>query len=439
MRLAVIVALAIVVSGCSSRCKDVAAARTALTARRATEDRGADVRVTIPYARADAVLAAALAAEPIAKQLEEVSLGPLRVAVPRLEARVREVRLRAASERSVGFAVTVDVMDATTRIVRFESVVEVTPQVARRDAATVLSIAVRPDAVTQLRPVLGKDARSTLAAAIERWLPESMVERVPGPVLELAAGRLATELTSGAYAVLHRTLLVRLGEITTFEVTLPQLPIADVDVRSEATALIVDIRTDLPVRARLAPRATTTDIGVEVSGSAVAELANWAIEAGHAPRWYDRSMRPRADGEFRPRFDYDAADPTHPFKVYAFQERGGCSYFRVGVAARLAVRGDRLEATALDRRLERKLANPAIEALAWAKYFLLGSLDRSKSTAATTRVTVAGRVLETRVLAVAIEGHALRVALGVDVPVSDKRSAARPKTRLRAACEHRAR
>ena len=45
-----------------------------------------------------------------------------------------------------------------------------------------------------------------------------------------------------------------------------------------------------------------------MSGSAVAELANWAIDEGHAPRWYDRSLKPTEKGEFRPRFDYVAAD-----------------------------------------------------------------------------------------------------------------------------------
>ena len=45
---------------------------------------------------------------------------------------------------------------------------------------------------------------------------------------------------------------------------------------------------------------------------------------------------------FSERFDYVAEDRSHPFKVFAFQERGGCSYFKVGVRATVAMKGDTL-------------------------------------------------------------------------------------------------
>ena len=42
--------------------------------------------------------------------------------------------------------------------------------------------------------------------------------------------------------------------------------------------------------------ASSDDIGVAVAASTVAELANWAIASGRAPRWYDRSLTPTPSG-----------------------------------------------------------------------------------------------------------------------------------------------
>ncbi|HEY5921987.1 MAG TPA: hypothetical protein VIV11_09975, partial [Kofleriaceae bacterium] len=97
--------------------------------------------------------------------------------------------------------------------------------------------------------------------------------------------------------------------------------------------------------------------------------------------------------------------------VYAFQERGGCSYFRVGVRAEVALEGDRVRVTALDRTLEASAANPLLEFGAWAKFFVAGWVDRTKRVAAHTQVKIGNRVLETRVVGISIVDHEVRVAL----------------------------
>ena len=148
-----------------------------------------------------------------------------------------------------------------------------------------------------------------------------------------------------------------------------------------------------------------------LSGSAVAELANWAIDRGIAPQWYTRSIKPSPSGEFRPRFDYLAEDRGHPFKVLAFQERGGCSYFKVGVRASVGIKGDKLEVIALDRALEASAANAVIEAAAWVKFFVTGSIDRSKTVVAKTQLTVGDRTLQTQVVGAALAHDELQFQL----------------------------
>jgi hypothetical protein len=407
-----LLALALVTTGCGSRCKEVNSARDALANRAPTAQRGTDVRVTVPFERANTLFAETLAAQPLTMALPAPSLGPIELSVPEIAATVREVRALPGAAGKIRFAISIEIRDAEAEVAKLAMVVEVEPELERTGETAALVIGFGPENLVSLKPELAPEAKQTLGGAVSRWVPTRLRDKLPQPLLDAAASKLGRHLTGGAYEVLRVTLLERLGELTRMHLRLPDVPIAKVDIRSTPALLVADIATDLPVRRGLAPaRDDATEIGVAMSGSAVAELANWAIDHGHAPQWYTRSLTPSPSGEFRPRFDYVAEDRAHPFKVYAFQERGGCSYFRVGVRAQVALAGDTLTVTALDRDLEASAANPVIEAAAWVKYFLTGSIDRSKRVAAHTQLSVGGRALETRVVGAAIESDEVRFAL----------------------------
>jgi hypothetical protein len=404
--------ITVIATGCGSRCKEVANARTALLSRTGAANRGADVRVTVPLERANALFEELLREQPLTVPLDVPDLGPFELTVPGFTATVREVQLRPGAPNKIRFAIQLEVRDAEAEVATLALVAEVAPQLARGESGAELTIGFGSENLLAVVPELGPDGRRALGGAIARWLPAALRDRLPRPVLDAAASKLGSHLTGAAYQALQRTLLKRLGELTRVRLRLPDVPVASVAIRSTETLLVVEIVTDLPVRRGLAPaRDDDTEIGVRLSGSAVAELANWAIDHGHTPRWYSRSMLPEPDGEFRPRFDYVAEDRAHPIKVYAFQERNGCSYFRVGVRAAIAIDGDTLQATALDRDLERTSANPVIEVAAWAKYFVIGSLDRSKRVVAHTRLAAGGRALDTRVVGATITNDEVQFAL----------------------------
>lgn len=407
-----LIALALVTTGCGSRCKEVHSARDALDNRAPAAHRGADVRVTIPFERANTLFAETLATQPLTVPLPTPSLGPIEISIPEIAATVREVRLLPGAANKIRFAIGVEVRDADAEIAMLAMVVEVEPKLERSGESTALVIGFGPENLISVNPELGPEAKTTLGGAVSRWVPEKIRGKVPRLILDAATSKLGKHLTGAGYEALRTTLLKRLGELTRVNLRLPDVPIAKVDLRSTETLLVAEIATDLPVRRGLAPAAgTVTEVGVVLSGSTVAELANWAIDHGHAPNWYTRGLTPSTTGEFRPRFDYVAEDRAHPFKVFAFQERGGCSYFKLGVRASVAMKGDKLEVIALDRKLEASAANPALEAAAWAKYFLTGSIDRSKKVVAQTQVTVGGRALETQVVGVALTDDELRFEL----------------------------
>ena len=407
--LKLLIALALITTGCASRCKEVHSARDALTNRAPTVQRGADIRVSIPFERANTLFAEALVAKPLRMALPAPSLGPIEVAVPEIVGTVREVTLLPGAAGKIRFAIRVEVLEAAAEVAMLAVIAEVAPQLERSGGTTALVIGFGPENLISVTPEL---AGKPLGSAVSRWVPEKIRSKVPQVLLDTAASKLGKHLTGEAYEAVRGTLLKKLGELTRLHLRLPDVPIARVDIRSTPTVLVVEVVTDLPVRRGLAPlRDDASELGVAISGSTVAELANWSNDHGHAPRWYTRSLKPSPTGEFRPRFDYVAEDRAHPLKVYAFQDRGGCSYFRVGVRAAVVLDGDKLTATALDRELEASAANPVVEAAAWVKYFLTGSIDRSKQVVAHTQLTVGGRVLETRVVGAELVDDELRFAL----------------------------
>jgi hypothetical protein len=325
---------------------------------------------------------------------------------------------------TVRFATRISVRDGDHELTTVAAEIDVTPVVHRGE----LVVGFGPRDVVSVKPVLPDDAKAALGDAVARRLPERLRDTIPKRLLDEAAAKLAGHLTGAAFEALRRTLFARLGELATWRVTLPDVPIASHAIRSSPSALVVEILTDLPVRRGLAAAIEHDVASVEISGSTAAELANWALDRHYLPRWYDRGLTPRPDGEFTPRFDF-VADDAHPFKVHVFQDRGGCSYFRVGVAATVGMTGDKLTATATDRELETVSAHPLLEIAATVKFFLFGWIDESKQIAAHTVLRVGDRTLDTRVISAALERGELRFGLAFGAATSRMAAAATDDTR----------
>jgi hypothetical protein len=152
---------------------------------------------------------------------------------------------------------------------------------------------------------------------------------------------------------------------------------------------------------------------VQLSESTAAELTNWSIEHGHLPQHYTRGLEPRADGDYRPYFDYLAEDRRRPVKIHVFQDRNGCSYFQVGLRFDIGLVGDQLEVAIHDRFVETADASTALEVGLWIKQLIQGSIDRSYRAAAHTELTIGGRRLAARMLGAVVSGDDLTFTLGV--------------------------
>jgi hypothetical protein len=410
---AVLMSIALAVPSCGSRCAEVAARKRALTDRTAIAA-GPHVQVQIPLARANAVLAAIVHERPLSTPIELPRLGPFTLPMRALTATARDAELRPAPADRLQFAIRVELADTGQPITTLAILAEVVPQLSRTASASELVIGFGPENLLAVKPELGPDSGRALVDAVARWIPPALRDRVPRAVLDQAARQLAEYLTGEAYAVLRSTLLHSLGELTRLAIRLPELPIARTAIASSPDAITVDLTTDLPVRRGLTPRASSSpDIVVRISGSTTAELANWSIDHGYLPQHYTRDLEPRPGGDHRPAFDYVTDDRRRPVKIHVFADRGGCEYFQVGLRLQLAITGDNLDVTALDRLVESAEASTPIELALWFKQLVQGAVDRSYRAAAHTRLSAGGRAFDTRVIGAAVNDDELDFTLQV--------------------------
>lgn len=422
--LSAVALLAILATGCSGPCQEIAARRATLANRAsAAAPHG---RLHVPLARANELIAESLAARPL-----EAPIGPelipvrLPIELPTLLARVAEVQMVPGRPGRVGFAVRIVLLDGDTEVVTLSARAEVRPRIVRDGASMALVLGLDGDSLVAVEPRLGPDSRRRLADALSRWLPDAVRRRMPRPLLERGASELASRLTGTAYRGLRASLLSRLGEVTRVRIGLPEVPIERVAVRSTTAplaALALDLFTALPVRRGLARAVApaSDQIQLRLAGSTVAEIANWAIDHGHLPGRYTRTLRPRPDGEFRPVFDWVGAGSPRGLVLHVFQERGGCSYLAVGVRPEVAVVRGSLVATLRDREIIETLGPVTLQIGVWLKSLVSRAADTTRRFAATTRLEAGGRRFDTRVTRAVLE----RDELVLDLVVSARTEAA---------------
>jgi hypothetical protein len=404
-------AIAIAAAGCADRCAEIASRRSALLARTQVAA-GPHAQVRIPLARANAFLAALLHDQPIRVPIAGPSLGPF--AAPELVAVAREVELRPAPAGQIQFAIRIELDDAEQPIATLAVTAEVVPQFVRTADASELVAGFGPDSVLAVKSELSDQSGHRLADVVARWLPKMVRDNVPRAVIDSAAARLGEYLTSGAYDLMRDTLLRRLGDRTRLRLQLPALPITRIALAETTDALTFDITTDLPVRGGLAARAIASDeVAVRISTSTAAEIANWSIDHGYLPQHYTRDLDPVPDGAYRPHFDYVAQDKQRPVKIHLFQDRGGCSYFQVGMALHVDASDDQLNIALVDRRVEEINASGLLEAGVWLKQLIFGSVSSTRHLAAHGRLSFGERGFVTRIVRADVANDEVTIALQV--------------------------
>jgi hypothetical protein len=149
-----------------------------------------------------------------------------------------------------------------------------------------------------------------------------------------------------------------------------------------------------------------------MAGSAVAELTNWAIDQGLLPQRYDKELRPKPEGGFRPHFDWRAGQPR-PLKVHVFRTRPPCTHVLVGARAEVRVAGDKLKITITEKQVERVEGPPLVKLGVWFDGLWSSAVRKTRERAAAVVIKQGKHRVKLRVRAAVLTDAELAFALGV--------------------------
>lgn len=408
---AALLALAIGCGG-SPPCRDAASARALITGGRAPTS-AAHGQLIVPHHQLDRVLAQALLAiEPVKLPLPP-ALGL--VGVPAVELAATRITIEPASDGEIAAAIDLTAGIGGAQIPLGVLTVEATPALITSGTRHALTVSFAGDAVRSFDP---SPAHRAIWADSYDKLPESVRERLGRLQFIAAVELLARHLGDAGFALLRRHLLSRIEEVTRISITLPDLPIARASVRTRTRALpalVVDLWLALPVSGGIdasAASAVTTTAQLRLSGEAVAEIANWAIATGRAPRRHDRDLDPTPTGKYVPMFSWRRGH-RRPLAIHVFRFERPCGVIRVAARPTLATSAGEVEVGIASGVVEDVEGSLAIRLGVWASRLFKGAIDRSRTYASTTTTRVGALTLATTVRSATLAGDT--VILGIDL------------------------
>ncbi|MCA9666713.1 MAG: hypothetical protein KC503_14035 [Myxococcales bacterium] len=428
--------LAVAASGCGPSCEKLAA-RYAEPIKRARA-RGPHARLSLPFALANRAIAAALAAQPGYPIPLPSGLGMVARALGKPRVRVAELRVAPAAtgKHQLIFDATFELRDDRGRLLAARSRGQLAARVTRQAGKpAALEITLPPGQLDTITPQLEADAANKLAARLHGRLPALVRALVKQSQLRSLSESLVGSLSGEQLATLRKR-LARLigGRLISFD--LPDVPLqaATMKIERARAAMVVDLTLALPVRfglggerlagdRRSGGAARAQEALLRISGSALVELFNWGMRAGHFPARYDARGRPSKDGKYRPRFDWIARD-ERPLRMSLYRLSSPCALVRVQVAPRAEVKGDALSVKMDKRQIK------AIEGGLWARLALLSdvlfsrAVKSSRERAAARRIRVGDREVELRVTRASFAHDELTLGFAVRV-VGDGQARAR--------------
>lgn len=418
----VFVALPWLAVACGPPCKSNKARYAKLTAERVPAPE-AHALMLVPFDLINSLIETELAE--LAPQV--LPLTDLPGLVPKVSVVVSDVKIVPAADGLVGLVAKVGFVMDEEELLSLDLATELAPALVGPQDKRSLVIPMQADALKSLRPVLSEGATEKLADAIHKKLPSIIRGSTPKAVSRLAAGRLLSALSERGYALVRDLVLRRLGKVTELRFRLPEMPVEKAVVstqsRGQHQALQIAMHTALPVREGVGSAlALDPDlITVAMSGSAAAELANWAIASGVAPSRFTRGLKPDKKGLYYPHFDWtgDAA----PMQVHMFRRGDWCAYIHASLLPKVEIKttkeGERLLLTAANRRLEQYQGPVHLMIGVWLKSLWWYIADSNKTVPAEAQVSIGPRQLRTRLAAVDIGAKVLSAQLHVDLSSVD--------------------
>ena len=410
---------AVSVTGCATPCTEIAQHRDAFirNVQQPTVPATAEPHLiaVLPFEMINGLIAPQVQSiEPLPLQipgagllgtfLTDVRLGP------------RQVQLMPSDGPGVGIELILDVTQGGNPLFSMTARGTLQPQLDPQGRRIVVEL--RATDFQSMEPTLDQGAAARLADTLMAILPP-MARMVISPEAIASGATIVTEvIVSQSYPLLRDSLFAALGPLARLEISLPDLPVERLEFATATSQgrghLVIRAHTPLPVRFGVTssqlPAPAGNTAALWLSGSTVAQLANWAMAEGQLPRSFDERGRPQADGPYEARLDWISGD--RPLVVHIWRlEPDRCLRAVLSAQPQLRVEGEDIVLEVDDPHVD-ELDGPAMSGLVRLFSGLwLRAMRLTQSTAASLEFSVGGRPLRGQVTEVRQHGDEIQMTL----------------------------
>jgi len=237
-----------------------------------------------------------------------------------------------------------------------------------------------------------------------------------------AASVLTGHVLSVTYPALRSSLFAGLRPIARFSIELPELPLERVEFSTLDTGeglLVLRAHTTFPVTSGLTPGTVLEPSGEGVdmimTGSVVAELANWAMERDRLPSRFDGNGEPDVNGPYEVALSWSPDDEERrPLRVHVWKLQPRCLTAVIAARPELGLSDGRIVLEVRDRRVEQLEGPPLAEVARWFAPLWLRAFSHTQSTAASFTLDAGGRSLAARVTDIERNGSTVRLSLQLE-------------------------
>jgi hypothetical protein len=411
----IVLVVAVASAACSSPCMRVQSAREDLLAGRGSPAKGPHIEAVVPFALLDKESTAAFKKQGTIPLKLPIS-GPAKKLLPTLKLKPRSVKFRTATKGRIGVRVTADVLLKNEKLFSLTLDTDARLTIGEKGDSALLSVA--GEDLQSVRPELPKEAGAQLAKAVWPMVPELLRATLPKKSLAKQLQGALVKLLEKDFSLTAAPMLKGIGKIVETKFSLGSLPVKKLSVRpdGELPQLVLGIELALPVTSGL-PKGLKNpklknEVLIRAGGAAVAALANRAMAKGDLPDRYDEKGRPKSDGPYRAGLSWGKG--KRPLRVHLFREEGQCIAVVLAGRPTLKLRKGRLTVGVKDAAVVESTGEVALKAAIWFRSLWSKALSFSRSSAAETELTVAGRKRKFGVQKAEFVGGAFEFRVGMD-------------------------
>lgn len=413
MLLAGLLCVTTMLAGCASPCARVRQAHTEVTQRSDPGAAGDHLRLSIPLALIDRVVARELPGLPRARlplpAIAGLSLGTASVGVDR-------VSVVPGAPDEVSFVADVSVRSGTRTLLPLRVTARVRPQLDPGRGTVV--VALDEAGLVAMDAKLGAGGTRALVDALWAQLPGAARMLTTKDEVARLADPAANELLRRAVELVERELLDDLGRVARVELDLPPVAVDELHVRSTAADLVIGIHTSLPSRGAIAeavPRTTPAhQVELAIHGAAAVELVNEAMRRGEVPSRFGLDGTADPQGPLQAHLAWDGAAPK-PLVVHAFlldptaagRPAKDCAHVVLGSTPQLRADQGRLVLATNDARIEDVEGSAAVEVGLFVSGISRRSFEHVEQIPTETHFELGQQQLRTELRQAALEGDRL--------------------------------